>query len=231
MSLMLKLKKSCLFYNIVSNITNYRWKMIFMKFWLECQSSNDYNECINFSYSYSQDDCPMSFKKCIYDFNKSLAMKIWYKNGDPADKSILKYFKEYQRCIDSSHQRFNSNYGYYAFKLGGLARCISKLKSNQSTRQAMFCINNNDAMSDSSIDKLCTNTIQFFIRNSTLDMYINMRSSNFLTLLPYDSDAFSLFFSIVFCGISESIHDLKAGKIHITAASLHFYDKDFQECK
>jgi hypothetical protein len=106
---------------------------------------------------------------------------------------------------------------------------------HKDTRQACFCINNNDAMSESSIDKLCTNTIQFFIRNDRLEMIVQMRSSNFLTLLPYDAFMFTVFFQHVYSSLRKNkYHALRTGMVRMQIASLHMFGADefeYKPCK
>lgn len=206
---------------------NYEWALIFSKFLEEASEYNGYYEAIAFSYKFSpMVSHIMSSDSTLFDLEKAAAMYFWYKNADPKDKSIIDYFKEYEHCIDSNHNCFNSNYGLYAYADGGLNKCVSELIEHKTSRQAMFCINNNHAMGPSSIDKLCTNTIQFFIRNDKLEMIVQMRSSNFITLLPYDAFMFSVFYANVYALLKHRYTELKAGKVHMQVASLHLYEKD-----
>lgn len=163
----------------------------------------------------------------VFDPKKAAAMYFWYKMADRKDKSIIKYFPEYKRCIDKKHTRFNSNYGYYANN--GLKLCIDILSKNKNSRQACFMINNNLAMSDKSIDKLCTNAIMFFIRDEHLHMVVQMRSSNALTLLPYDAFIFCVWYAKVFNALSLVYPALTTRSITLQIASLHFYEKDALE--
>ena len=151
-------------------------------------------------------------------------MYFWYKGADKFDKSILNYFSEYECCIDKNHNYFNSNYGHYAYKRGGLDFCINELKKDHKSRRACFLINNNNvSFIDDEIDKLCTNAIQFFIRDARLYMVVQMRSSNFLTLLPYDAFMFSVFYYQVFNALEEHYKIIMTGKILMQIASLHYY--------
>lgn len=192
--------------------------------------SSDNREAICFSYSYMPfKECIMSPCKEIFDVKKAAAMYFWYKRAEPTDYSIMKYFEEYKHCIDENHTCFNSNYGIYAYEQQGLDKCVFELQRDKNSRRAMFCINNNEAMSDTSIDKLCTNTIQFMIRSNALSMVVQMRSSNFLTLLPYDAFMFSVFYMYVYNELIKSNARLIANKIFINATSLHIYDADLEK--
>jgi len=161
----------------------------------------------------------------VFDPKKAAAMYFWYKAADREDASIIRYFPEYEHCIDSNHKKFNSNYGYYA--KDGLKYCINQLLSHKSSRQACFMINNNAAMGPDSIDKLCTNAIMFFIRHDCLYMIVQMRSSNLLTLLPYDIFIFSTWYAKVYNALVRDYPELKIAQIKVQVASLHYYQSDF----
>ena len=161
----------------------------------------------------------------VFDLKKAAAMYFWYKAADREDTSIVKYFPEYKHCIDKNHKKFNSNYGYFAKE--GLKRCINELLSNKSSRQACFMINNNTAMEPNSIDKLCTNAIMFFIRGNCLHMIVQMRSSNLLTLLPYDMFIFSTWYAKVYNALISKYPMLRIAQIKVQVASLHYYQTDF----
>lgn len=216
---------------ITDLISNLNWKWLFKNIRMKAKGES-YREIIAASYSFNPvTDHIMTASSSVFDIKKAAAMYFWYKLGDRDDKSILNYFDEYKSCIDENHKRFNSNYGYYAYSPdGGLIQCVKSLLDNKESRQACFCINNNEAMSPDSIDKLCTNAIHFFIRNNKLEMVVQMRSSNFLTLLPYDAFMFTIFFQHVYSALrSTKYYDLKTGLIHMQVASLHMYDDDLKK--
>ena len=198
---------------------------------IEHTSSEDYCEHLAFSYAFNPvTDHVMTTSSNLFDLKKAAAIYFWYKFGKKEDTFITKYFDEYAHCIDETHEQFNSNYGYYAYTECLLKRCIDYLVEDQQTRQACFCINNNDAMSESSIDKLCTNAIHFFIRNNRLEMVIQMRSSNILTLLPYDVFMFTVFYQHVYFALRFLNNiQINTGMINVQVASLHLYKSDL--CK
>lgn len=213
--------------NLFSNET---WRKLFKHIRMKSKGQ-EYREVIAASYAFNPiTDHIMTSSSNIFDLKKAAAMYFWYKLGDRSDMMILNYFDEYNRCVDKNHKEFNSNYGYYAYTERGLDRCIRYLVENKNTRQACFCINNNNAMGFDSIDKLCTNAVQFFIRKNKLEMVVQMRSSNFLTLLPYDAFMFTVFFMYVFSQLRNNIYyDLQPGLIHMQVASLHMYDDDLNK--
>jgi len=215
-------------YNILNS---YNWKDIYNDFLDVANTYDNYIEKIGFSYRINPlRSYYMSNKSTLFTKEKARAIYLWYKNHDSRDHSIEKYFEEYKHCTDNTHLDFNSNYGIYAYSEYGLDKCIERLGKNNMTRQAMFCINNNEAMSDKSIDKLCTNTVHFFIRNNQLKMVVQMRASNFITLLPYDSFMFCFWYFYVFNKLYNdyNLKNLKIDYINITASTIHFYDNNLQ---
>lgn len=168
-----------------------------------------------------------SNRKSIFDPEKAAAMYFWYKKADSSDYSIIKYFPEYERCVNAGHPLFNSNYGVYASR--GLEHCINILSINMSSRHACFMINNNKAMGPDSIDKLCTNAVMFIIRDNKLNMIVQMRSSNLLTLLPYDAFIFCTWYAKVYNALVRIYPDLKMTEIRLQIASLHFYESDYNK--
>src|SRR5574344_2077834 len=209
--------------------TNRHWLSVYWK----CLSQDnfpfdnaDYHESIGLQYELNPlYDHVASQNLSIFDPKKAAAMYFWYKAADREDTSITKYFSEYKHCIDKDHKKFNSNYGYYAKE--GLRRCINELLSKKSSRQACFMINNNTAMGDTSIDKLCTNAIMFFIRGNCLHMIVQMRSSNLLTLLTYDMFIFSIWYAKVYNALIAEYPMLRLANIKVQVASLHYYQSDF----
>lgn len=188
----------------------------------------DYIERLGVNYElHPLEDQVASMNKLVFDPKKAAALYFWYKSADRADKSIIRYFEEYKNCVDDAHQLFNSNYGVYAYEQRGIQRCIDVLIEQSNSRQACFCINNNDAMSLESIDKLCTNAVQFFIRYNRLIMLVQMRSSNALTMLPYDFFIFCVWYAQVYNKLIAVYPTLEVTKIGIQVASLHYYRLDY----
>lgn len=209
--------------------TNMHWQAVYWR----CLSQDNfpfedakYHESTGVCYALNPlYDHVASQNMSVFDLKKAAAMYFWYKAADREDTSIVKYFPEYKSCIDKNHKKFNSNYGCFAKE--GLKRCINELLSNKSSRQACFMINNNTAMEPNSIDKLCTNAIMFFIRGNCLHMIVQMRSSNLLTLLPYDMFIFSTWYAKVYNALISKYPMLRIAQIKVQVASLHYYQTDF----
>ncbi len=215
-------------------ITNTNWRKIFNRFfkWQHPeQYKKEYYEAIGVMYSYNPcEDWIMTINNNLFSNKKAAAIYKWYKNGSRTNREIEESFDEYKGLIDENHKEYNSNYGYYFYRQKQLNLCAMYLANNNNTRHACICINNYSAMRDDSKDKICTNNIQFFIRRGCLKMIIQMRSSNFLTLLPYDVFMFSVLYWQMFHKLKSMYKiELKPVDVTVFVNSLHFYRDDF--CK
>lgn len=212
---------------IDAGIFSETWKKIMFKFYDNEKKYNSVREVLGFSFDIIPfKESIMSTCSNLFELDRAQAMHIWYASGERDNDFITQYFPQYRYCIDDDHKLFNSNYGYYAYSLGLLDQCIMRLANTRNTRQACFCINNNEAMSYESIDKLCTNSIMFFIREDKLEMFVQMRSSNILTLLPYDIFMFSKFYEYVLNGLNALSKEVDHGNIHMQIGSAHYYSED-----
>lgn len=217
-------------------ITSTHWRNIFKQLIRPSNEIHIYKdimfELIGFQYSFNpRKDFIISRNVSVFQIIKAKKMYQWYKNKDMYDTSIIDYFPEYRRCfygaLTNKRAKCNSNYGVYAFNNFGLDLCIERLKADKLTRHACFCINSNKAMS--SPDKLCTNAINFKISNDEkLKMIVQMRSSDFLNLLPYDIFNFTIFYAYVYEALKEKYKALKTSDIIVQVNSLHCYLSDLE---
>lgn len=203
-----------------------------------CQIKNDcltydvsydkYHECIGFNFDIEVDKAIMSYNS-FHIKEKSDAMWKWYLTGDKYDASILHWFKEYERCRDLKHPYFNSNYGQYIFKDKRLDRIIEELTVRPMSRHALLFINSDENQTSKEIDKLCTNCIQFYLRDNKLHMVIQMRASNVITLLPYDNDCFYKVYMIVYEYFKKRNENIEMGTMHYQISSAHYYESNLEK--
>lgn len=165
--------------------------------------------------------CSMFNGSFWFEPHVAAAQFLWYLKGDRDDESIYEFMPIYRNTRNTSSPLHNSNYGYYFYKLGYLDSCVSILKNNVHSRRASFMINNNEVAFGPSIDKLCTNSVSFRIRNMALNMSVHMRSNDYLNMMPYDMFQFCMAYGMVFSKLKQVYKDLKIGKYYHSADSMH----------
>lgn len=135
----------------------------------------------------------------------------------------------------SAEGLINSNYGYLAFGAGNgnqYLNVFTKLMTDENTRQATMIYTrpsmhadwNRDGMSDF----VCTNAVQYFIRNNKLETVVQMRSND--VVFGYRNDYAwqkhvrdQLYLDLK----SMEYLTLEVGDIIWNASTLHVYDRHF----
>lgn len=169
-----------------------------------------------------------NFGNNAFTRKKLAALYLWYLSGDCYDTSIGRQIKQYI-LSSNSELPYNSNYGKYMFNDGGLAFCIEKLALNKSTRQACIMFNTNNVMRSNNSDKLCTNAVMFRIRDSKLNMSVQMRSNHFINNFALDVFAFCMFYAHIYNELKQYVYkDLKIGTYNHSVASMHIHK--YQHC-
>jgi thymidylate synthase len=162
----------------------------------------------------------------------------WYKSQSLNVNDIPGGPPEIWKMVASSTGRINSNYGWciYSFENGDqFTKVVDELSVNPDSRRAVMIYTrpnmhyqyNTGGMSDF----MCTNTVQYMIRNNKLHAMVYMRSNDavfgykndyawqkhvLLEVWEYLRHAFSKF------------DDLGLGDIYWNVASLHVYERHFK---
>lgn len=136
----------------------------------------------------------------------------------------------------SNEGYINSNYGFLALSAGNGAQYLNvftKLMTDPDTRQATMIYTrptmhadwNHDGMSDF----VCTNTVQYLIRDNKLHAIVQMRSNDIV--FGYRNDyAWQTYIrdQLLMDLQSFDYPHLEAGKIYWNAASLHIYERHYK---
>lgn len=131
--------------------------------------------------------------------------------------------------VSSKDGKINSNYGYLVYhpdngyqydrvKEELIANPFSRRAIMIYTRPTMHMEYNCDGMSDF----ICTNTVQYVIRNDKLHAMVNMRSND--VVFGYLNDL--AWQKTILDKLSRDL-EIESGDIHWCAGSLHVYEKDF----
>lgn len=123
----------------------------------------------------------------------------------------------------------NSNYGYLVFDEGNhnqYQSVLEKLFNDPSSRQAVMIYTrptmHQDWNKDGMSDFVCTNTVQYFIRDGHLDVVVQMRSNDLV--FGYRNDyAWQKHVQ----GMLASDLGLSTGRVIWHAGSLHVYERHY----
>ena len=161
-------------------------------------------------------------------FNLSYVKKefLWYLRGDLYDLSICDHAQIWKGIVsDKGH--LNSNYGYYAFKRGGIDWVVEELKRDRESRRACFTILDSTHLNAETKDVPCTYALNFRIRNNKLNVSIRMRSLDIVYGLTNDLPCFSFMQEMVYCYLKDTYPELEMGNYHHSADSFHVYERHF----
>lgn len=154
---------------------------------------------------------------------------FWYLSGDNSLEFIKYYIPIYEKFSDNG-KTLHGAYGPRLFNLWShhnqVENIINLLKKKPTSRQAVIQMFDSSDISIVTKDVPCTSTIQFLIRNSRLDMIINMRSNDAFLGLPHDIFAFTMLQELVAGSLG-----LEVGSYKHFVGSLHLYDDKLEEAK
>lgn len=146
----------------------------------------------------------------------------WYLSGSDDEDAIAYYVPQYRRyAVDG---KLLGAYGPRLFggESGGqVSRIISLLSSRPDTRQAVIQIFHHDDLASELLDLPCTCTLQFFVRESRLDLVVTMRSNDAFVGLTHDLFAFTMIQELVAASLG-----LELGTYSHFVGSLHLYSSD-----
>lgn len=183
-------------------------------------------------YNFTANVTPGEFEfpnSSVFNIHNAYRLFEWYKNGNRNDSSILTYFPIYAINMNEHKPHFNSNYGFYLFKQDNIGKCIDVLLNNIHSRRATIMINNNKVAFSDDTDKLCTNSISFRVINNKLNMFVHMRSNNFIDNMLYDMYTFHAIYQIVFNALKNNKYrSLQVGTYHHSVISMHVQKDQYE---
>ena len=138
------------------------------------------------------------------------------------------------RMHASDYDEINSNYGYLIFNPANgsqYVHVLNKLLGNENTRQATMIYTrpsmHSDWCRDGMSDFVCTNTVQYLIRDGKLHTIVQMRSND--VVFGYRNDyAWQVYGrDSLLEDLNSFDRDLEAGDIIWNASSLHVYARHY----
>ena len=179
-----------------------------------------------------------SFKSRNFNLDYVKREFLWYLKGDKYDVSISAHAKMWAGLINIDGS-INSNYGQYIFKVNpvmiGLEfptsqfnNVIDQLKADKDSRRASMMILSKDHLLSKTNDVPCTYSINFRIRDNTLNMSVRMRSQDLFYGMANDAPAFSFIHELMLNTLKEFYPELKYGNYHHSVDSAHAYARHFE---
>lgn len=136
---------------------------------------------------------------------------------------------EIWKQVADKNGKINSNYGYLIYSYDNYsqyANVFEELRKNPNSRRAVMIYTrpsmHYDYYKDGMSDFICTNAVNYFIRNGKIHAVVQMRSND--AIFGFKNDLYWQKYVL-----NALAHDLKveAGDIVWNAASLHIYERHF----
>jgi len=128
----------------------------------------------------------------------------------------------------------NSNYGYLVFNDGNYSQynnCLETLKKDPESRRAIIIYTRpniqHEYNKNGRSDFICTNTVQYLIRNKVLNTIVTMRSND--AIFGYANDlAWQTYIRDKLSSDLSLDSEILKGKIYWNVGSLHLYERHFR---
>jgi thymidylate synthase len=160
----------------------------------------------------------------------------WYLSGSLTIEKIGEKASMWKR-IANDDGTVNSNYGYFVFNqlvetrpgndISQFRWCLGSLIKDQDSRQAVINFNQPSHKYDSNKDFVCTETMQFLIRDNRLISIVNMRSCDLIYGASFDIPWFSYVQQVMLSQLQMYMPSLQMGSLYHNSASLHVYERHF----
>jgi hypothetical protein len=121
----------------------------------------------------------------------------------------------------------NSNYGKILFG-EQLQWAFDSLKKDPNTRQAISFVNQPKFQYENNKDFVCTMYINFWIREDSLNMKVQMRSNDIFYGLTYDAPFFAFLQQTMWHWLLDYYPELKLGTYHHCVDNIHYYERHFE---
>lgn len=165
-----------------------------------------------------------SFAKNI--FISPIGEFLWYMSGSNSLSFIEYYIPKYSD-FSNDKETLNGAYGARLFNKTNpledqVNNVVKLLREKKNTRQAVIQIfDKNDLLIMDNEDIPCTCTMQFFIRQNKLILFVTMRSNDVFVGLPHDIFCFTMLQEL----IAKELN-IELGDYNHFISSCHYYMED-----
>ena len=150
----------------------------------------------------------------------------WYLNRDNNIDFINQFSNFWKNITNPNTNEINSNYGTLLFG-DQLAWCLTSLKKDLNTRQAIAFLNQPKFQFEGNKDFVCTMYLNFFVRDNKLNMKVQMRSNDIFYGLTFDAPFFAFVHQHMYLWLKDFYPTLKLGTYTHFADNIHFYEHHF----
>lgn len=151
----------------------------------------------------------------------------WYLTGVKGIDYINNFSSFWKGLVDENNS-INSNYGNLLFYSNQLIWAYSVLAADKDSRQAISFVSRPEFQYEGNKDFVCTLYLNFWIRNNTLHMKVQMRSNDIFYGLTYDAPFFASVMQTMWYNLKRVYPDLELGVYHHCADNIHYYQKHFE---
>jgi thymidylate synthase len=159
----------------------------------------------------------------------------WYKSESLNVNDIPGGAPEIWQQVATKDGRINSNYGWCIYSQDNnnqFVNVVNELLANNNSRRAIMIYTrpsiqheyNTDGMSDF----ICTNTVQYLIRDGFVNAIVQMRSNDAVYGYKNDYSWQRYVLAEVVDALNTSGNTYKEGNIFWNVASLHVYERHFK---
>lgn len=167
------------------------------------------------------------FENRKFNFKYFAGEIAWYMNRDRNIDYINQFSGFWKGITNPGTNEINSNYGNLMFG-DQLKWVYDSLISDQNTRQAIAFLNQPKFQFEGNKDFVCTMYLNFWIRNNTLHMKVQMRSNDIFYGLTYDAPFFGFVHQHMYLWLKNAKYpDLQLGTYYHLADNIHYYQHHF----
>lgn len=179
----------------------------------------------------------IDFKSRNFNYKYFAAEVAWYLLKSNDITFISKFSNFWNNITNPDGKTINSNYGRLLFTknpetgTSQIAWAVNSLRKDKNSRQAIAYLGNPSFQFEGNKDFVCTQYINFFIRDNKLHMKVQMRSNDIFYGLSYDAPWFSLVHQNTYLELKEQYPELQLGQYFHFSDNSHFYERHFDLAK
>lgn len=169
-----------------------------------------------------------NFKNRPFNWKYLAGELAWYLHRDSDIDYISNFSSFWKGITNPNSNQINSNYGSLVINDEQISWVVESLKRDINSRQAIMFFNRPDFQFEGNKDFVCTMYANFFVRNNTLMMKVQMRSNDIFYGLTFDAPFFSFLHQSIWHILKKTYPDLNVGYYYHHVDNLHYYERHFE---